>query len=667
LENELLKHAGKSVGDGVVAAWKGLKWRLGRVAWLMYSHDPEGRPRRSLSWCLHRLASLRRRTLRRTLFVGITGSAGKTTTKDLLDRILDRGLGPGRKGKGTLNGPDDVARLLLATRSSDAYCVSEIAITKEAGLDLPLALFRPTVGIVTNVGGDHLSAYGDLDGIAREKSKLVASLPPDGIAVLNADDPRVAAMRPRSGRVMTYGTSDSAMLHGSAIHASWPDRLSLTVTWKYQTVRVQTQLCGSHWVPVVLAALAAGVALGVPLAVAAEAVASVEPFEGRMSPIHLDDGVTFIRDDWKAPLWTIAPTFEFIRQARARRKVIVVGTISDCPGDSSRRYAQIARHAMEVADCVLFVGNQASAALRAKRDAADMLFAFPALSEASAYLSGYLRPGDIVLLKGSTRTDHLERLILARTRNVECWRSSCGRIHFCDVCSLLGAPSSGQVVPRTQAIDVADVALRTPDVSAQGVPPVFVVGLGNPQDERRDTRHNVGVRAIELLAQRLGASWIREGDVADVCAAVLDGVPVRIVRPLAPMNDIGPAVLAVARAFGCTPNQCILVHDDLDLPLGSVRARNRGGDGGHRGVRSVLQSFQDDRFRRVKIGIGKPTTGESVADFVLQPFAPAELAGVEAAILAAADGLMEAIRQGSASRSTPKEAQGERRDRQMAQ
>jgi UDP-N-acetylmuramoyl-tripeptide--D-alanyl-D-alanine ligase len=122
-----------------------------------------------------------------------------------------------------------------------------------------------------------------------------------------------------AGRIVTFGTSDDATLQGLAVEASWPDRLSLTVKWNGESVRVQTRLCGSHWTPSVLGALATGVALGVPLPIPVQAVASVEPFEGRMSPVELGHGVTFIPDDWKAQLWSIAPTFEFMEQARAAR------------------------------------------------------------------------------------------------------------------------------------------------------------------------------------------------------------------------------------------------------------------------------------------------------------------------------------------------------------
>jgi aminoacyl-tRNA hydrolase len=608
-------------------------------------------------WLAYRLAYLRRRSLTRTIFIGITGSAGKTTTKDLIASILARQHRHGRKGSGTLNGPLDVARLLLGTRRRDRYCVTEIAITKDAGIDLPLALFRPTVGVVTNIGSDHLSSYGSLDGIAEEKSKLIRALPASGVAVLNGDDPRVLAMGSKfAGRVITYGMHEQAMLRPTAIEMAWPDRLSFTVHWKGQAVRVQTQLCGRHWVAVVLAALATAVAMDIPLEAAAAAVADVEPFEGRMSPVQLEDGVTFIRDDWKAPLWTVAPTFDFMREARASRKVIVIGTISDYAGDSARRYVQIGRQALAVADAVIFIGPWASSSLRAKRGPDDNLWAFGTVREAAAHLSRYLRFGDLVLLKGSTRADHLERLILTRTTGVECWRTGCGRMCYCNQCSLLHVASA---VPLRREIvrtvrDSPDPSVGNAPATAQAdAAAVIVIGLGNPGVRYDETPHNVGRDVVDVLAQRLGGTWTPACDKAVIIRTQWEGRPVWLIKLETPMNDAGPTLLPIAEELGFSIRQCILVHDDLDLPLGSVRSRMRGGAGGHRGVQSIVESFQEDQVRRVKIGVGRPPDGMDVLTYVLTPFAPQQRAAVKDANHLAADRVTEMIRQAYISKSPP--------------
>ena len=112
------------------------------------------------------------------------------------------------------------------------------------------------------------------------------------------------------------------------------------------------------------------------------------------------------------------------------------------------------------------------------------------------------------------------------------------------------------------------------------------------------------------------------------------------------LHEANPAEgRGVEDGLGFEVHQCILVHDDLDLPLGAVRARNRGSDGGHRGLRSILQAFQDDRFRRVKIGVGHAPEGQSVIDFVLTPFGEEQRAIVTTINRAAADKVIELLRQ----------------------
>ncbi|MBA3058017.1 MAG: aminoacyl-tRNA hydrolase [Gammaproteobacteria bacterium] len=647
IEIETKKLGQRSSMEIVSRLSEGARWRL---RWV-YLH--------TVYWlytqCLYWVSFVYRRTLQQPVFIGVTGSAGKSTAKDITASILALHLKKGRKVQGSANGLMDVIRLILGTEHSDAYSIAEIATTGPGSLDRMLALFKPTVAVVTNIGGDHLSAFRSLDAIADEKGKLVKSLPTTGLAILNADDPRVLNMRSNfPGRSVTYGLSADAMLRAESVNAVWPDRLSMTVTWNGHTARVKTQLCGDHWVSAVLAALATGLALGVPLSVAVQAVAAVEPFEGRMSPVQLGDGVTFIRDDWKAPLWTVAPTFAFMRHAFAKRKIIVMGTISDYVGDSSKRYVEVARQALAVADAVLFVGSRSSACLRAKKGIADQLFAFPSLRNASTFLQSYLQPGDLILLKGSTRPDHLERLIFARTIGVKCWRSDCGYMVFCNACDRFHV-AYGQ--DSAQAESNTTHAPTTPmptgvDLSASRSPPLFVVGLGNPQERYESTPHNVGRSVVNILAQRLDQVWEPAGGSAMIVRTRLNGLQICLIKLLTPMNHAGSTLRGLAQDFGLGFNlaSCILVHDDLELPIGTVRVRMRGGDGGHRGVQSIVQAFQDDQCRRVKIGVGRPPPGLPVLDYVLSPFASAHLESIDRAYGTAIDRVIDLIRQESAAR-----------------
>jgi UDP-N-acetylmuramoyl-tripeptide--D-alanyl-D-alanine ligase len=304
-------------------------------------------------------------------------------------------------------------------------------------------LLQPRIAVVTTVGREHYKSFRTKEATAAEKSALVAALPDEGTAVLNADDPYVASMRGLArARILTFGTSAGATLRADGVRSAWPDRLTFTVHHDGRSFPVATKLCGTQWTSAVLAALAVGSVMDVPLEQGIEAVESFEPIAGRMSVVE-DDGVTFIRDDWKAPLWTFDRVFDFMREARAARRVLLIGTVSDYSGSASRVYARLAERALSVADEVVFVGPQARHALKARTGTyGGALHAFPFVRDAAEHVGATVRNGDLVLVKGSVRVDHLLRVILARRQRVRCWREACGRQIFCDICRLRGVPST---------------------------------------------------------------------------------------------------------------------------------------------------------------------------------------------------------------------------------
>jgi len=163
-----------------------------------------------------------------------------------------------------------------------------------------------------------------------------------------------------------------------------------------------------------------------------------------------------------------------------------------------------------------------------------------------------------------------------------------------------------------------------------------VVGLGNPGDEYRETRHNIGQRVLDHLARTLKRGWQREGQ-ALLARAVWRGEPLALVKPLAFMNVSGPVVAATLRRLGADATDLILVYDDIDLPLGTVRVRLAGSHGGHNGVRSILETLGTSEVRRVKLGIGRPDRRDDVADHVLSAFDADEQDTVATTVAAAAD------------------------------
>ena len=435
--------------------------------------------------------------LRRVTFIGVTGSVGKTTTKELISAILARQF-TGSKSEGN----DNVLmyNTTFRIRPWRKYCVQEIAAavgSQKIPLERSLALVRPGIGVVTSIGTDHLSVFGSMEAIAAEKGKLIEALPDTGAAILNADDPLVLAMSLRCrGKIVTYGLAADAQVRAEGIRSSWPDRLTFDVIHGDQRHTVCTQLCGTHWVPCVLAAIATSLEMGVPLAAAAHAIETVPPAKRRMEPVIRADGITFIRDDIKAPLQSIPPALDFIRNAQASRRIVVIGTISDYVGNSTRRYNQVARQALDVADLVLFVGPKASKCLKSKNHPkGEALLMFNSAALAAEYLSDILNPGDLVLLKGSEHADNLEVVLSAQRRD----RQSLG----------LDGPGA---LPRERATPLHITWSRPAEqrrVATRVAEPGsvrLVAGLGNPGEKYRDTPHNVGHRVLDRLARTLEGS-----------------------------------------------------------------------------------------------------------------------------------------------------------------
>jgi PTH1 family peptidyl-tRNA hydrolase len=163
-----------------------------------------------------------------------------------------------------------------------------------------------------------------------------------------------------------------------------------------------------------------------------------------------------------------------------------------------------------------------------------------------------------------------------------------------------------------------------------------VVGLGNPGPEYRDTRHNIGQRVVDKLAQELKRAW-HPGARALVARGNWRGDALYLVKPQSFMNVSGPAVRRICDELGVGPEDLILAYDDIDMELGKVRTRLRGSAGGHNGVKSIIETLGTDAIRRVKIGIGRPAHMAQVPDHVLTTFEPDEEEIVAAAVATAAD------------------------------
>ena len=188
---------------------------------------------------------------------------------------------------------------------------------------------------------------------------------------------------------------------------------------------------------------------------------------------------------------------------------------------------------------------------------------------------------------------------------------------------------------------------RAPSAPRTGTPAdLLVVGLGNPGDDYARTRHNVGAEVVELLARRHGARLRKGKERALVDEVNIDGRRVALAIPLTFMNDSGEAVRPLARRFGVEPEQIVVVHDELDLPVATMRVKEGGGLAGHNGLRSIKSHLHSDAFLRVRIGVSKPPSKERGADHVLNKFSKRERTEVDVTVEQAADAVETILRDG---------------------
>jgi PTH1 family peptidyl-tRNA hydrolase len=175
----------------------------------------------------------------------------------------------------------------------------------------------------------------------------------------------------------------------------------------------------------------------------------------------------------------------------------------------------------------------------------------------------------------------------------------------------------------------------------------LVVGLGNPGKEYDKTRHNVGFDVLDELVRRTGSTLRRGWTVpAWTGRAEIEGKNVLLVKPRTFMNRSGQAVAAATQKKGLEPADVIVVLDDLELPRGQIRIRKKGGAGGHKGLRSVIEALGTEDFTRIRVGVGPRPAGEDLVDHVLARFTAEERREVEKAVEVAADAVAAVLRDG---------------------
>ncbi len=331
--------------------------------------------------------------------VGITGSVGKTSTKDLLTPVLNTTYRTAASEL-SFNNELGVPLTLVNARDGTEACIIEMGARNIGHIALLCDVARPTVGVVTTVAGAHLEQFGSLEEVANAKSELVAYLPPNGCAVLNADDPRVATMAGRTAaRVLTFGrhAGDVRAIRVTVDEGLRPS-FRLETPWGGGDVRLAAR--GAHQVGNALAAAAAALAVDVALDAVLVGLAGAEVSAMRMELRIGRGGLRVLNDAYNANPASMAAALDALAAMPARRRIAVLGTMAELGPTSAAEHATIARRAAEhgirvVAIAEAAYGIEGPDAVGSIDAAVDRL--------------GELGEGDAVLVKAS-RAVGLERL-----------------------------------------------------------------------------------------------------------------------------------------------------------------------------------------------------------------------------------------------------------------
>jgi UDP-N-acetylmuramoyl-tripeptide--D-alanyl-D-alanine ligase len=357
---------------------------------------------------LQRLASWARTRWAGAL-VAVTGSAGKTTTKELIAWLVSGTMPVGRSA-GNLNNHVGLPLSILRLPGDAAVAVVEIGMNHAGEIRALASVARPDVGVVTNVGHAHVEFFDSIEGVALAKRELIESLPPDGVAVLNADDPRVARFAEvHRGRTVTFGMSPQAQVRAESIEYR-PGGVRFRLN---DGVWFEAPLEGPHGVLNLLAGVAVAGVLGIESHKLRERARSATAVESRGRRLSRN-GVTILDDCYNSNPEAAMRMLELLRAEPAARRVAVLGEMLELGSWSEALHREVGRRAAECG-IDLLVGVHGAAkymleeAVAAGLPAAAAFF-FEDPADAGDFLRVEAREGDALLFKGSRGT-HVEKAL----------------------------------------------------------------------------------------------------------------------------------------------------------------------------------------------------------------------------------------------------------------
>lgn len=339
--------------------------------------------------------------------IAITGSAGKTTTKEMTADFLSEKFTVFRN-KGNLNNHIGLPLSLLELRSRPHVAVVELGMNHAGEIRTLVGIAEPEVRVWTNVGDAHLGFFGSADALADAKAEILDAARPADLLVTAADDERIRArIGGFAGRTVTFGISDRAHVRASAVEPRGLDGTAATVTTPHGSARMTLPLLGSGNLLNLLASTAVATELGIPIEAVARRAAAMRPSPHRGELLRLPGGVTLIDDSYNSSPSALERALETVRLATgSARKIAVLGEMLELGAHAQRLHAQAGRAAAASnLDLLVAIGGDAAQAMASSAATAGMnpgsVVWVPTSADAADLVTTRVRPGDLVLVKGS--------------------------------------------------------------------------------------------------------------------------------------------------------------------------------------------------------------------------------------------------------------------------
>ncbi|MCA9972270.1 MAG: UDP-N-acetylmuramoyl-tripeptide--D-alanyl-D-alanine ligase, partial [Anaerolineales bacterium] len=349
--------------------------------------------------------------------IGITGSVGKTTTKELTARVLSQRYRT-LKSAGNRNNEIGLPLTLLDLRPEHACAVLEMGMYTTGEIALLCKLAQPAVGVVTIIGPVHLERVGTMDGIVRAKQELVEALPADGVAILNKDDARVMSMATHTqARVFTYGLNSTADLWASNIHSMGLQGVRFTLNHGREALSIKVPLLGRHSVHTALRAAAVGLAEGMRWEEILAGLAAQQS-QLRLVAVPGPDESILIDDTYNSSPDSVKAALNLLQDLDGRR-VAVLGDMLELGPVEEASHRLIGRRVTEVAQVLVAVGPRArwiAEEALAVGMAPTRVFVAADAETAVPILTELIRPRDVILVKGSLGV-RMDRIVAALGRD----------------------------------------------------------------------------------------------------------------------------------------------------------------------------------------------------------------------------------------------------------